>query len=146
MGRHKKSRVKSGKSTSTLKLPPAGQICQRHEDISSSSIAVIDNCGPPFLFCLPATMVPRAASARVGQRTLQWLARCNNRRCLATAASGSFSYQTGDAGGVKFASRDLPGPTTHLAVVAKAGTRYQPLPGFSEGLEKFSFKVCLSLH
>ena len=91
-------------------------------------------------------MVPRAASARVGQRTFQWLTRCNNRRCLATAASGSFSYQTGDAGGVKFASRDLPGPTTHLAVVAKAGTRYQPLPGFSEGLEKFSFKVCLSLH
>ena len=43
---------------------------------------------------------------------------------------------------MKFASRDLPGPTTHIAVVAKAGTRYQPLPGFSEALEKFSFKVC----
>ena len=91
-------------------------------------------------------MIPGAALARNGQRSLQWRTRCINRRCLATAASGSFSYQTGDAGGVKFASRDLPGPTTHLAVVAKAGTRYQPLPGFSEGLEKFSFKVCLSLH
>lgn len=60
---------------------------------------------------------------------------------MAAAASGSFSYETGDAAGVKVASRDIPGPTTHLAVVAKAGTRYEPLPGFSEGLEKFSFKV-----
>lgn len=91
-------------------------------------------------------MIPRAALARNGQRALQWQMRSNNWRCLATAASGSFSYEIGDAGGVKVASRDLPGPTTHLAVVAKAGTRYQPLPGFSEGLEKFSFKVCFSLH
>lgn len=85
-------------------------------------------------------MIPRASLARNGQRAFQWQTRSKNQRCLATAASGSFSYETGDAGGVKFASRDLPGPTTHLAVVAKAGTRYQPLPGFSEGLEKFSFK------
>ena len=91
-------------------------------------------------------MIPRAAVSRNGQRALQCQTRLNTRRWLATAASGSFSYETGDAGGVKFASRDLPGPTTHLAVVAKAGTRYQPLPGFSEGLEKFSFKVCLSPH
>ncbi|MCJ1447057.1 MAG: ubiquinol-cytochrome c reductase core subunit 1 [Stictis urceolatum] len=61
-------------------------------------------------------------------------------RGLAAAASGSFSYETGDASGVKYASRDLPGATTTLAVVAKAGTRYQPLPGFTEGLEKFAFK------
>ena len=87
-------------------------------------------------------MIPRAALSRHGQRVLQWQKRSNDRRCLASAASGSFSYETGDAGGVKFASRDLPGPMTHLAVVSKAGTRYQPLPGFSEGLEKFSFKVC----
>lgn len=91
-------------------------------------------------------MITRATLARNGQRALQWQTIKNNKRCLATAASGSFSYETGDAGGVKFASRDLPGPTTHLAVVAKAGTRYQPLPGFSEGLEKFSFKVYFSLH
>ena len=91
-------------------------------------------------------MIPRAALARNGQRALHSQARLNNKRCLATAASGSFSYETGDANGVKFASRDLPGPTTHLAVVAKAGTRYQPLPGFSEGLENFSFKVCFSMH
>ena len=87
-------------------------------------------------------MLPRVILRRNGHYVLRWRPRSNNRRCLATAASGSFSYETGDVDGVKFASRDLPGPTTHLAVVAKAGTRYQPLPGFSEGLEKFSFKVC----
>jgi ubiquinol-cytochrome c reductase core subunit 2 len=63
------------------------------------------------------------------------------RRGLAAAASGSFQYESGDAAGVKFASRDLPGPTTTLTVVAKAGTRYQTLPGYSDALEKFAFKV-----
>ena len=67
----------------------------------------------------------------------------DNRRGLAAAASGSFSYETGDASGVKYASRDLPGPTTTLAVVARAGTRFQMLPGFSDGLAKFAFKVGL---
>ena len=63
------------------------------------------------------------------------------RRGLASAASGSFTYETGETTGVKFASRDLPGPTTHVAVVARAGTRYQPMPGFTDGLEQFAFKV-----
>jgi len=63
------------------------------------------------------------------------------RRGLAAAASGSFQYETGNTAGVKFASRDLPGPTTTLTVVAKAGTRYQILPGYSDALEKFAFKV-----
>jgi hypothetical protein len=56
-------------------------------------------------------------------------------------ASGSFAYQTGDAAGTKFASRDLSGPTTTLALVSKAGTRFQTLPGLTEGLEKFAFRV-----
>ncbi|KAK4691461.1 hypothetical protein P7C71_g5541, partial [Lecanoromycetidae sp. Uapishka_2] len=86
-------------------------------------------------------MISRALIARNGQRALQWHIRSGDKRCMAAAASGSFSYETGDAAGIKVASRDIPGPTTHLAVVAKAGTRYEPLPGFSEGLEKFSFKV-----
>ena len=60
---------------------------------------------------------------------------------MADVASGSFRYETGEADGVKYASRDFAGPTTTLAVVAKAGTRYQILPGFTEGLEKFAFKV-----
>lgn len=94
-----------------------------------------------FVSGLFAGMIPGAILARRGQHALQCHARSNASRCLATAASGTFSYETGDVAGLKVASRDLPGPTTHLAVVAKAGTRYQPLPGFSEGLEKFSFKV-----
>lgn len=73
----------------------------------------------------------------------QCMVRPSDRRCLAAASSGSFLYETSDAAGVKIASRNLPGPVAHLAVVAKAGTRYQPLPGFSDGLEKFAFKVCL---
>ena len=60
---------------------------------------------------------------------------------MAAVASGTFNYETGEGAGVKFASRDLTGPTTTVAVVAKAGTRYQVLPGFSDGLEKFAFKV-----
>lgn len=67
------------------------------------------------------------------------------RRGLAAAASGSFQYETGSAAGVKFTSRDLPGPTTTLAVVARAGTRYQILPGYSDALEKFAFKVSARL-
>ena len=62
-------------------------------------------------------------------------------RGVAAASSGSFQYETGDAAGVKFASRDIPGPTTTLTVVARAGTRYQNLPGYSDALEKFAFKV-----
>lgn len=45
--------------------------------------------------------------------------------------------------GLKVASRDAHGPTTKLAVVAKAGTRYQPLPGLTVGLEEFAFKASL---
>ena len=85
-------------------------------------------------------MISRASLIRSGQRTLQSQARRPNNKGLATAASGTYSYETGEAAGVKFASRDLPGPTTHLAVIAKAGTRYEPLPGYSDGLEKFAFK------
>ena len=73
----------------------------------------------------------------------QCQARPSDRRGLAAVASGSFNYQVGDASGLKYASRDLPGPTTHLAVVAKAGSRYQPLPGWSDGLEQFAFKVSI---
>lgn len=88
-------------------------------------------------------MISRASVGRNIQANLcrQCHAKPNNRRGLAAAASGSISYETGESNSVRFASRDLTGPTTHLAIVAKAGTRYQPLPGFSEALEKFAFKV-----
>lgn len=112
-----------------------------HRYYSSFSQPLIICSHSFFLSGLSAGMIPRAILARRGHYALQCHARKDASRCLATAASGSFSYETGDVAGLKVASRDLPGPTTHLAVVAKAGTRYQPLPGFSEGLEKFSFKV-----
>ena len=85
-------------------------------------------------------MISRAVLPRSGWRGVRIHARAPNCRCLATAASGTFSYETAEPEGVKIASRDLPGPTTHLVVVAKAGTRYEPLPGFSDGLEKYAFK------
>ncbi|GAW22053.1 hypothetical protein ANO14919_115880 [Xylariales sp. No.14919] len=65
-------------------------------------------------------------------------------RGYAAAASSSiptsFAYETADVAGVKVATRDSRGPTTKLAVVAKAGTRYEPAPGLTVGLEEFAFK------
>ncbi len=88
-------------------------------------------------------MISRAAIGRAAQRGLR--VNCQSQSChrrgLADQASGSFQYQTGDASGVKYASRDMPGPTTTLAVVVRGGTRHQVAPGFAEGLEKFAFKV-----
>lgn len=84
----------------------------------------------------PSAVAPRALRA-----TQQPLKQLVQKRGLAAPASGGFQYQTGDAAGVQYASRDLPSATTTLAVVAKAGSRYQPSPGFSDALEKFAFKV-----
>ncbi|KAL9097685.1 MAG: hypothetical protein Q9165_000011 [Trypethelium subeluteriae] len=80
---------------------------------------------------------------RHAQRTLrhQGFLNVTQRRGLAAPASGSFQYQTGDTKGVKFASRDLAGPTTTLGLVSRAGTRYQPFPGLTEGLERFAFRT-----
>ena len=88
-------------------------------------------------------MKPISAVSRGARQEFQRRCRAQptNYRGLAAAASGSFSYQTGDVSGLKYASRDLPGPTSTIALVSRAGTRYQPLPGYSEGLEKFAFKV-----
>lgn len=88
-------------------------------------------------------MLARSSISRGTQRALkpQCCAQLAQRRGLAAPASGSFQYQTGDASGLKFASRDMAGPTTTLALVAKAGTRYQAFPGLTEGLEKFAFMV-----
>ncbi|KAL2174361.1 Metalloenzyme, LuxS/M16 peptidase-like protein [Thermothelomyces heterothallicus CBS 202.75] len=61
-------------------------------------------------------------------------------RGFAAAASPKPSYEPTTIAGIKVASRDDNGPTTRLAVVAKAGTRYEPLPGLTVGLEEFAFK------
>ncbi|KAF2840392.1 ubiquinol-cytochrome C reductase complex core protein-like protein 2 [Patellaria atrata CBS 101060] len=86
-------------------------------------------------------MLSRSSLGRGAQRALrrQCCSQPTNRRGLAAPASGSFAYQTGDSSGIKVATRDLWGPTTTLALVAKAGTRYEPLPGLAQGLEKFAF-------
>lgn len=63
----------------------------------------------------------------------------------ASSAPSSFTYETTDVAGVKTATRDSHGPTTKLAVVAKAGTRYQPAPGLTVGLEEFAFKARLDI-
>ncbi|KAF2397063.1 LuxS/MPP-like metallohydrolase [Trichodelitschia bisporula] len=77
-------------------------------------------------------------SVRTASKALRCL-QCGQRRGYAAAASG-FNYQTGDSAGIKYASRDVPGQMTTLALVAKAGTRYEFLPGLAEGLEKFAFR------
>lgn len=83
----------------------------------------------------------QATATRAARQSLNTLARQAPRRYLAAPASGSFNYQSGEANGLKFASRDVAGPTTTVSVVARAGTRFQPLPGFSEALDKFAYKV-----
>lgn len=92
-------------------------------------------------------MIPRTPLARPTKGLLrsQCFRKPNNRRTLASQKSGGFNYETGEINGVKFASRALPGATIQLAVVARAGTRFQLYPGFAEGLEKFAFKVWLCL-
>jgi len=87
-------------------------------------------------------MFSRTTACRGAQRAArQQPVRPAQRRGLAAPASGSFQYQAGEAKGVKFASREFAGATTTLALVAKAGTRYQPLPGLTEGLQHFAFRV-----
>ncbi|KAF2024723.1 LuxS/MPP-like metallohydrolase [Setomelanomma holmii] len=86
-------------------------------------------------------MFSRSTACRGAQRAARLqAARQSQRRGLASPASGSFQYEAGEAKGVKFASRDFAGPTTTLALVAKAGTRFQPLPGLTEGLSNFAFR------
>ena len=51
------------------------------------------------------------------------------------------TFEPTDVAGLKVAVKPSHGPTTKLAVVAKAGTRYQPLPGLTVGLEEYAFKV-----
>lgn len=86
-------------------------------------------------------MFSRSTACRGAQRAARHAVRPTQRRGLAAPASGSFQYQAGDAKGLKFASRDFAGATTTLALVSKAGTRYQPLPGLTEALQHFAFRV-----
>ena len=124
--------------------PPATEIFQSFRRRPHNSKQ--DHCDPT-LTNLPRTMISRSAIGGNAQLALrrQCCVKPANRRGLAAAVSGStsFSYDTADVGGVKVASRDVAGPTTKLAVISKAGTRYQSAPGLTSGLEQFAFKVCI---
>ncbi|PSR87046.1 cytochrome b-c1 complex subunit 2 [Coniella lustricola] len=79
----------------------------------------------------------------IGRSALTRGAKLAQRRAYAAVAGASTetaSFDATDINGIKVASRDPRSPTTRLAVVAKAGTRYQPLPGLAVGLEEFAFK------
>ena len=87
----------------------------------------------------PSTMISRSSLARTAQQAARRSCRVQQRTFAAAASTGS--YETSDVSGLKVAARDAHGPTTKLAIVAKAGTRFQPLPGLTVGLEEFAFKV-----
>lgn len=91
-------------------------------------------------------MIGRSALTRGAKLALrrQDCAKFAQRRGYAAAAGSSTetaSFESTEINGIKVASRDPRAPTTRLAVVAKAGTRYQPLPGLTIGLEEFAFKA-----
>lgn len=88
-------------------------------------------------------MISRSSLTRLALGSAR-AARTHQTRGFAAAASGPKSFETYDAAGLTVASRDAEGPTSKLAVVVKAGTRYQALPGLTVGLEEFAFKVHLS--
>ncbi|GAW25195.1 putative cytochrome b-c1 complex subunit 2 [Rosellinia necatrix] len=90
-------------------------------------------------------MLPRTALSRGVQIAARRQGGAQLRGYAAAAASGSatptsFAYEVADVAGIKVAARDSRGPTTKLAIVAKAGTRYEPAPGLTVGLEEFAFK------
>lgn len=92
-------------------------------------------------------MISRSSLARSAQQAARRTCSVQafQRRGFAAAASTG-AFETTDVTGVKVASRDAHGPTTKLAIVAKAGTRYQPLPGLTVGLEEFAFKASRQYH
>ncbi|KIH91461.1 ubiquinol-cytochrome c reductase core subunit 2 [Sporothrix brasiliensis 5110] len=89
-------------------------------------------------------MISRSAVSRAGQLALrrQSCAQAQSRG-FAAAASSSGAFEPTEVSGVSVVSKDAQGPSTKLAIVAKAGTRYQPAPGLTAGLEGFSFKNTL---
>ena len=85
-------------------------------------------------------MISRPALLSRAARSLARSSSPAQRRFLASATTTT-PWEKSEAVGVKTAGRDTHGPTTTVAIVAKAGTRYEPLPGLTTGLEEFAFKV-----
>jgi ubiquinol-cytochrome c reductase core subunit 2 len=93
-------------------------------------------------------MLSRSALSRTAPRALRpsySVAGASSHRGLASATP-SLQYETSEAAGIKIANREVGGPTMTLALVTRAGPRYQPFPGFSEALEHFAFKVRCNTH
>ncbi|GKZ26738.1 ubiquinol-cytochrome c reductase core subunit 1 [Aspergillus brasiliensis] len=91
-------------------------------------------------------MLSRSTFSRNAPRALQKqcsAAGASSRRGMASAATPGLQYDVSESAGVKVANREVAGPTSTLALVAKAGPRYQPVPGFSDALEQFAFKSTL---
>jgi len=87
-------------------------------------------------------MISRSALSRGTQLALRSSGAAKiAQRGFAVAASEKVSYEPTNIAGVKVAARDDGGPTTRLAIIAKAGTRYEALPGLTVGLEEFAFKA-----
>ncbi|KAH8430392.1 ubiquinol--cytochrome-c reductase subunit 2 [Aspergillus melleus] len=87
-------------------------------------------------------MLSRSAFSRNAPRALQGAA-ASSRRGMASAVTPGLQYDVSESAGVKVANREVAGPTGTLALVAKAGPRYQPFPGFADALEYFAFKTTL---
>ncbi|PWY86341.1 ubiquinol-cytochrome C reductase complex core protein 2 [Aspergillus sclerotioniger CBS 115572] len=91
-------------------------------------------------------MLSRSTFSRNAPRALQKqcsAAGASSRRGMASAATPGLQYDVTESAGVKVANREVAGPTGTLALVAKAGPRYQPVPGFSDALQQFAFKSTL---
>lgn len=87
-------------------------------------------------------MISRSAVLRASQLALRRQSHAQAQsRGFAAAASSSAAFEPTEVSGVAVVSKDAQGPSTKLAIVAKAGTRYQPAPGLTAGLEGFAFKV-----
>lgn len=95
-------------------------------------------------------MIGRSALTRGAQLALRRdgakLAQKRAYAATAGASTETASFESADINGINVASRDPRSPTTRLTVVAKAGTRYQPAPGLSVGLEEFAFKASRHRH
>lgn len=126
--------------------PSASLLPPHPPPISNCFLSFKPISGSHFILLLlpihsPRTMLSRASLSRNAPRAL-----AASRRAMASAANPTFQYDVSEAAGVKVANREVEGPTGTLALVAKAGSRYQPFPGFSDALEKFAFKVGLRSH
>lgn len=95
-------------------------------------------------------MIGRSALTRGAQLALRRdgskLAQTRAYAATTGASTETASFESADINGINVASRDPRSPTTRLTVVAKGGTRYQPAPGLSVGLEEFAFKASRSSH